>query len=94
MSDALQSRFDYPIPNAKHRTIMYRVLELMKDGQRRSKKEIRAALGLDPDIEITARIRDLRKPEHGSWVFNDARSDGPDPDGVFRYVLKGSKVRE
>ena len=90
-AEPMQDRFAFPIPNDKHRTVMARILALMKDGQRRSKKEIRTALNLDADTEITARIRDLRKPEYGAWAFNDARADGPDEDGVYRYVLHGPR---
>jgi hypothetical protein len=60
----------------------------MRDGQPRSKKEIRFALGLDADVEIGARIRDARKPENGAWPFNDSRSDGPDDDGVYRWAMR------
>jgi hypothetical protein len=83
-----QSRFAYPEPTPDRRAVMLRVLSLMMDGKRRSKKEIREELGLDPDVEVTARIRDLRKTENGAWPFNDARADGPDDDGVYRFQLK------
>ena len=83
-----QNRFDFPEPTATHRAVMHRILELMKDGVRRSKGEIREALGLAPDVEITARIRDLRKPEHGAYCFNNPRSEGADDDHVYRYQMR------
>jgi hypothetical protein len=88
MSAAGQDRFEFPEPTPQRRTVMYRILDLLRDGKRRSKKEIREALGLDEDVEITARIRDLRKPQFGAWAIADARAEGPDDDGVFRYQLK------
>lgn len=92
MSAEIQTRWDFPIPSKQHRTVMQEILGLMLDGKRRSKAEIREALGLGPDVEITARLRDLRKPENGAWSIPDARAEGPDSDGVFRYQLKPPKV--
>jgi len=90
-TDLIQNRFTFPEPTGKHRRVMDQILELMQDGRRRSKKEIRDALGLDPDTEVTARLRDLRKPEYGSWPISDSRADGPDADGIHRYELKQPK---
>ncbi len=84
--DGLQNRFAFPEPTGAHMTLMWRIHALMRDGVRRSKKEIRAALNLDPDVAIDPRIRDLRNI-HGK-PYNDARRDGPDDDGAFRYQLK------
>lgn len=81
------SRFDFPIDDERT-AVMWRIIELMKDGKRRSKKEIRIALGLDGEVEIGARIRAARLPENGAWPFNDSRSEGPDPDGVYRYQMR------
>ena len=86
-----QDRFAFPEPTDEHKAIMWRIVELMKDGQRRSKKEIRFALGLDADVEIGARIRDARKPENGAWPFTDSRAEGPDDDGVYRWQMRTPK---
>ncbi len=88
MSAEMQSRFAYPIPDEKQKALMQRIIELMRDGVRRSKKEIRLALDLDEDTEIGARIRAAKLPENGAWCFNDARADGPDPDGIYRHVMR------
>jgi hypothetical protein len=67
------------------------IVWLMLDGVRRSVKEIQEALGTEK--EIGARVRELRKGAFGpSWPFTDARSSGPDDDGVFRYSLDLSKL--
>lgn len=92
-TEVLQNRFDFPHPIGKEKAVMQRIIALMADGKRRSKKEMRRELGLDEDVEITARIRDARRPENGAWPFNDARKDGPDPDGVYRYQMATPKAR-
>lgn len=43
-------------------TVAGRVLRLMLDGQARSKLQITEELGLHPAKEVTARLRDYRKP--------------------------------
>ncbi len=77
-----QSRFAFPYPTATARELKNSICWLMLDGERRSVLEIQQAL--DTHKEIGARIRELR---HDGWPFNDARRDGPDRDGVFRYQL-------
>lgn len=82
----LQSRHDFPYPTETQSELRKAILWLMLDGQRRSILEIQDALGTRK--EIGARIRELRTPQFGAWPFNDARADGPDPDGVYRYQLR------
>jgi hypothetical protein len=89
--DKPQSRFQFPYPTETQKQLCNAIVWLMMDGKRRSILEIQAALGTGK--EIGARVRWLRTPEGGAWPFNDARSDGPDEDGVFRYVLKQRPAR-
>lgn len=88
----VQSRFAFPYPTESQSELRKAILWLMMDGQRRSILEIQNALGTRK--EIGARIRELRRPEYGAWAFTDARSEGPDPDGVYRYQLRGPKPKE
>lgn len=95
-TEALQDRFSFPHPNGKERSLEYRLVRLMLDGKRRSKEEMCAALGLHPGTEITARLRDVRNRRgaaasatwpYEDYSFTDARSEGPDLDGIYRYAL-------
>lgn len=88
--DAPQSRFQFPYPTASQNDLRKAIVWLMMDNVRRSAVEIQEALGTRK--EITARIRELRRPEYGAWPFNNPRSEGPDDDGVFRYVLRRPKA--
>ncbi len=89
MSAEMQSRFSFPYPTDTMEQLRRAIVWLMMDGQRRSVLEIQNALGTRK--EIGARVRELRTAEYGAWAFNDSRHDGPDDDGVFRYVLRGPK---
>jgi len=61
-----------------------RVLTFMADGQWHTLAEIAAATH-DPEASISARLRDLRKPEFGGYEVEDDRTgDG----GLHRYRLK------
>jgi hypothetical protein len=53
-------------------------------GQWFSVAEIRRACKLSPDTEVTARLRDLRKPRWGAWAIDCERQR----DGVYRYRLR------
>jgi hypothetical protein len=46
----------------------HRVLALMRDGAWRSLSQIAAATK-DPEASVSARLRDLRKPEFGSYLI-------------------------
>ncbi len=81
----IQSRFAFPFPTRTTAELRKAICWLMLDGRRRSVLEIQDALGTRK--EIGARIRELRSEQFGDWPFKDARSDGPDPDGAFRYQL-------
>lgn len=85
-AEPYQDRLQFPYPNETQSELRKAILFLMMDGKARSILEIQDALGTRK--EIGARIRELRRPEHGAWPFNDARSDGPNEDGVFRYQLR------
>lgn len=68
-------------------TLNGRILRLMIDGKQRSRLEIRQALGVHPDTEVTARIRDLRKPHNGGVImtcWNEANENGKQ---VYFYRL-------
>jgi len=43
------------------------VLKLMLDGRARTLRQIRAECEFDPETEVSARLRDLRKPEYGGY---------------------------
>ena len=46
-----------------------RIQWLMLDGTFRTTAEIRAALMLSPETEVTARLREMRKPPYGGWCI-------------------------
>ena len=59
-----------------------RVVHAMQDGQWRTLAEIEAKTG-DPQASISARLRDLRKPQFGHHTVDRKRISG----GVFAYRL-------
>lgn len=85
-----QTRFSFPYPTEKQADLRKAIVWLMLDGKARSVLEIQNELGTRK--EISARVRELRRTEFGGWPFNDARRDGPDADGVFRYRLDVDRV--
>lgn len=62
-----------------------KVFNLMKDGQWRTLGEIREAVG-SSEAGISARLRDYRKREHGSYRVESRRRGDP-AEGLFEYRL-------
>lgn len=91
-ADPVQTRWDFPHPTVKERSLMFRICHLMMDGVARSKEEICDALNLPRGTEIGARIRDAKRAAGGAWpfreyTFSDSRSAGPQEDGIYRWRL-------
>ena len=63
-----------------------RVFELMKDGKWRTMQEIGNATGDNSTASISARLRDFRKPQFGSFTVNRRRRGDPS-DGLFEYQV-------
>lgn len=59
-----------------------RVLHVVRDGQWRTLADISARTG-DPEPSVSARLRDLRKPQFGSLTVERRRV--PDGDGLHEY---------
>lgn len=59
-----------------------RVRDLMLDGKWRTLREISVLLGF-PEASVSARLRDLRKPEFGGFHVEHERISG----GLWRYRL-------
>lgn len=65
-------------------TIVERVLLAMKDGAPRTASQIATLAGIS-ETQVTARIRDLRKPAAGSWNVVAERQKS----GGYTYRLDG-----
>lgn len=63
-----------------------RVYDLMIDGKFRTLREIAATTG-DPESSVSAQLRHLRKPKHGSYIV-ERRPCGDRTHGLFEYQLK------
>jgi len=82
MSLSFQS-YSTPADKAKMASNRAAVLALMLDGKPRSLRMIRAECGFDPETEISARLRDLRRPEYGGYEVRCWRGQ----TGVYLYQL-------
>lgn len=56
------------------------VWDIVRDGSWHTLSEVAARLNM-PEQSVSARLRDLRKPEHGGWTVRRMRQD----DGKFAY---------
>lgn len=65
---------------------LQRVLELMLDHNWRTLTEIKTVVG-GSEAGLSARLRDLRKPEHGCFMIEKRRRGRPE-NGLFEYRLK------
>lgn len=64
-----------------------RVADVMLDGQWRTLREVSTATG-DPEASVSARLRDLRKPQNGRHEVKRRRRASLDAtDGVWEYRL-------
>lgn len=61
---------------------MLRVFTLMRDGKYRTLKQIAGTM--DGEAGVSARLRDLRKPQYGSHTVNRRRVSG----GLYEYQLE------
>lgn len=59
---------------------LLRVRDLMADGKFRTLQEISSATG-DPEASVSARLRDLRKPQFGGHKVDRVKL----PNGKFEY---------
>ena len=66
-----------------------RVKLLMLDGRPRTLGDVEAATGF-PQASISARLRDLRKKQHGEYVVERASLGR----GLYSYCIAGKVVRE
>ena len=64
-----------------------RVRDLMLDGEWRTLRDIADALGI-PESSASARLRDLRKPEFGSYLVERRYID----NGLYRYRVRAARV--
>ena len=64
-------------------TQMLKVASLMADGRWRTLREIGEAVDA-PEASVSARLRDMRKKQHGSCIV-DRRRRGPASKGLFEY---------
>ncbi len=62
-----------------------KVLALMSDGKWRTLREISDGIGGGSEAGVSARLRDLRKPEFGSFKVSKARIGA----GLWKYKLEG-----
>jgi hypothetical protein len=65
---------------------LVRVRTLMLDGQFRTLAEITAVTG-DPQASVSARLRDLRKEDHGLYIVARRRRS----KGTFEYAITGQQ---
>lgn len=74
-------------------TRLGKILNLMLDGVWRTAGEARALTGGDVEKlpAVSARLRDLRKKEYGSWEVL-TRWRGKPGSGVLEYRMTGRKV--
>lgn len=80
-SDYIPSRDDARLTEQQTR-----IMRVMTDGQPRSLSRIAAITG-DPEASISAQLRHLRKPKHGSFVVDKTYHE----DGLYRYsVTRGA----
>jgi hypothetical protein len=63
-------------------SLLRRVQDLMSDGAWRSLAQIRDACG-GSETSVSARLRDLRRPEHGGFAVLRQRR----PSGLYLYSL-------
>lgn len=66
-----------------------RIRIVMSDGVYRTLQEIAAITG-DGEASISAQIRNLRKPQHGSFLI-DRRVRGDRAAGLYEYALHGQR---
>lgn len=76
---------DYRAPRDQDRlsTQLERVKDAMIDGQWRSLEQI-ADLAQAPQTSVSAQLRNLRKPEFGSWLVDRRHVDR----GLYEYRLR------
>lgn len=75
--------FSKPLPTK--RSILSRVLCLMIDGKARTRWDVNRAIGVDPEKEVTARLRDLRKIGLKTECISSTNEDGKQ---LWYYRLK------
>ena len=75
--------YSTPADKAKMASNRAAVLSLMLDGKSRSLRMIRAECGFDPETEVSARLRELRRPEYGGYEVKCWR----EPNRVYLYQL-------
>lgn len=63
-----------------------RIVELMRDARWRTLAAIERETR-DPQASISARLRDLRKSQYGSWIVERRRTATP---GVFEYRVRSN----
>lgn len=77
----------------KTSTQLGQILNLMDDGRFRTLGEIALYVGA-PETSVSARLRDLRKPEFGSFTVLRRAKKGTGTRMVFEYqVAEAKKVR-
>ena len=74
-------------------TRLGKIRDLMLDGVWRTPEEVRDQTGgcVEKLMAVSARLRDLRKEDYGSWEM-ETRWRGGRGDGVLEYRMTGRKV--
>lgn len=70
------------------------VLEVMKCGEWLTSDQVRDAVGRGRIPTIEARIRDLRKPEHGGHDIRSRKRDGAGGQHEYRWIPEAKEQGE
>jgi hypothetical protein len=62
------------------------VLDLMRDSQWRTLREIANNIGVHSDASVSARLRDFRKKRFGAYTVNRRKTE---IEGLFEYQVVG-----
>lgn len=81
--------FSEELDGERLRTLLDRVRHLMLDGSWRTLSEIARKTG-GSEASVSARLRDLRRAEHGGWSVERERTDAP---GIWRYRVTVRQMR-
>lgn len=100
--DFAGATFDREHDQRRLASLLGRVKDLMSDGKYRTLLQIKAVVG-GSEAGISARLRDLRKEQFGSYLVNRRRRGNPSygvweyqliiPEAVFNYVTEPNGQR-
>lgn len=81
--------FQHPLDSRRLSKQFERVRDLMADGRWRTLGEIADTLAL-PEASVSARLRDLRKPQFGGFLVENERVAG----GLWRYRVTDPRCQD